>query len=169
MGGRDNGKIRIRCERFRSGRSFDLLPSGHNVVVRETRQKNHGSTRDFHLKRRYGLTSVDVNEMIEAQGGVCLICRTGKPEHVDHEHATGKVRGILCFNCNGGLGQFKDQIERLEQAIVYLKDSGTWQKVQVTSGVFRLYSPRPASRPSATSSPWPLRSSRRADSRQPVE
>lgn len=92
--------------------------------------------------------------MIEVQGGVCAVRKRRKTEHVGHEHATGKVRGILSFNCNGGLGQFKDQISRLEQAIDYVKDNGTWQRQQVTSGVFRLYSPPPASRPSVTSSPW---------------
>lgn len=106
---------------------------------------------------------------LESQGRRCAVCKDGTAVHVDHDHLTGKVRGVLCFNCNGGLGQFKDQIERLEQAIDYLKDNGTWQRQWVTSGVYRLYSPLPASRPSATSSPLPLQTLRQAASRQPVE
>ena len=43
------------------------------------------------------------------------------PEHVDHSHDNGAVRGILCFNCNGGLGQFKDSIESLLNAVAYLR------------------------------------------------
>jgi hypothetical protein len=116
--------------------------------------KNHGSSRNFHLKRRYGITEAEVDAMTRRQGSLCAICREAVAKHVDHDHATSKVRGILCFNCNGGLGQFKDRVDRLEQAIDYLKDTGTWQRQQVTSGVFRLYLPLPASRRSATSSHW---------------
>jgi hypothetical protein len=90
--------------------------------MRENRIKIQGSTRNYHLKRRYGLTEAEVARMIEAQGGTCAVCWDGKPEHVDHDHRTGRVRGILCFNCNGGLGQFKDDIDRLINAIAYLEE-----------------------------------------------
>ena len=59
--------------------------------------------------------------MIEGQGGVCAICRSRPAAHVDHDHATGKVRGILCFGCNGGLGQFQDDVDRMTAAIEYVE------------------------------------------------
>jgi hypothetical protein len=67
----------------------------------------------------------------QAQGGKCLICKTSDPGghggklHVDHSHETGKVRGLLCTNCNRGLGFFQDQIENLTAAINYLTHAET--------------------------------------------
>jgi hypothetical protein len=58
--------------------------------------------------------------MIEAQGGTCATC-DGKPEHVDHDHATGKVRGVLCFNCNQALGNVRDSVETLARLRTYLR------------------------------------------------
>ena len=50
--------------------------------------------------------------------------KTGKGKMaIDHDHATGKVRGLICYNCNIGLGHFKDSIDTLERAIEYLKES----------------------------------------------
>jgi len=91
----------------------------HNARGRLSKIKVDGS-RTYHLKRRYGITAADADEMMAAQGGLCAICRTGAAAQVDHDHATGKVRGLLCFNCNGGLGQFKDRIDVLQAAVSYL-------------------------------------------------
>jgi hypothetical protein len=110
--------------------------------------------RKGYFLRKYGMTEVELSDRKEAQGGLCALCRLGRAEHVDHDHLTGKVRGVLCFNCNSGLGQFRDSIDLLARATDYLKDTRTWQKQRVTSGVFRLYLPLPASRRSATSSRW---------------
>ena len=70
--------------------------------------------------RRYGIGADDFDRMVVEQGGVCAICGRPDPEHVDHSHETGVVRGILCFNCNGGLGQFRDDVESLRSAVEYL-------------------------------------------------
>jgi hypothetical protein len=59
--------------------------------------------------------------MLEEQGGLCVICRVSPAQHVDHDHATGAVRALLCFNCNGGLGQFKDDPFLLRVAAFYVE------------------------------------------------
>lgn len=119
----------------------------HNVVSRQACARLHGSTRDFHLKRRSGLTSADVDAMVEAQGGVCAVCRERTPRHVDHDHLTGEVRGVLCSGCNQGLGNVKDDAARLRLAADYVEQH-SWQHVRVEAGVYRLEAPR--SRASAT-------------------
>jgi hypothetical protein len=80
-----------------------------------------GGSRTYHLKRRYGLTVEEADALLAAQGGVCAICKTAPAVHVDHDHATGAVRALLCFNCNGGLGQFKDNPLALHAAAYYVQ------------------------------------------------
>ena len=93
----------------------------NNARSRESRERLHGSSRHYHLKHRYGIGADDFDALVSAQGGVCAICGKEAPEHVDHSHDNGVVRGVLCFNCNGGLGQFKDSIESLLNAMAYLR------------------------------------------------
>ena len=92
----------------------------HNAKGKATYQRLYGSTREYHLRRRYGITGADVDAMVAAQGGSCAVC-DGKPEHVDHDHKTGKVRGLLCFNCNQALGNVRDDPAVLQGLIDYLR------------------------------------------------
>jgi hypothetical protein len=93
----------------------------NNARTRESRERLHGGSRHYHLKHRYGIGADDFDTLVVQQGGVCAICGREAPEHVDHSHDSGAVRGILCFNCNGGLGQFKDSVESLVNAVAYLQ------------------------------------------------
>ena len=92
----------------------------HNARGKESKQRLYGGSRHYHLMRRYGIGADEFDELVRLQGGVCAICGRESPEHVDHDHETGAVRGILCFNCNGGLGQFRDSIDALDAAAAYL-------------------------------------------------
>jgi hypothetical protein len=95
----------------------------NNERGRVSRQKVHGGNRHYHLVRRYGISAAEADEMLHAQAALCPICRRplSKNAHVDHEHGTGDVRGLLCFTCNSGLGNFGDDVERLERAAAYLR------------------------------------------------
>jgi Recombination endonuclease VII len=96
----------------------------HNARGRETLERLYGNSRHYHLKRRYGISAKEFDELVATQGGGCAICGKEEPEHVDHDHLTGEVRGVLCFNCNGGLGQFRDSTDFLRSAATYLEQRG---------------------------------------------
>ena len=86
-----------------------------------------------HNLKKYGLTEEDYKSLLEGQQGRCAICRSDETQRtntrynlfVDHCHATGKVRGLLCHHCNVGLGHFKDQQELLNKAIEYLNETSS--------------------------------------------
>lgn len=69
----------------------------------------------------YGLSQVQYEGLIERSGGLCEICQEKEAQHIDHCHQTGSVRGLLCQQCNHGLGNFGDSINSLHKAIEYLK------------------------------------------------
>lgn len=99
--------------------------SRHNVD-NPTRKRDSAMLRRHNLKTVYGITPEDYELMLEGQNHVCAICacdftKTKRRPHIDHDHATGKVRAILCHHCNLGLGNFRDTIPFLESAIEYLK------------------------------------------------
>lgn len=78
------------------------------------------------LKKNYGLTIDQYKQIHASQNGKCGCCGVDEKNfkrnlHVDHDHNTGKIRGLLCTQCNPGLGYFEDSIEKLEKAIAYLK------------------------------------------------
>lgn len=94
-----------------------------NKELHKVRQRKYG------LKRKYGITHDEYLLLLESQGGRCAMCQTDEPRgqyntfHIDHCHETGKIRGLLCHACNTGLGLIGDNVENLERAIEYLKNS----------------------------------------------
>jgi hypothetical protein len=97
--------------------------------------RNKSNKKEYREKVRandyrkcYGITIADYDDMFKAQDGKCAICGTSKPHtrsdvrhfSIDHDHDTGQVRGLLCDQCNRGLGLLHDDIERLKSAIQYL-------------------------------------------------
>ena len=82
------------------------------------------------LKRTHGIGNIEYKVMHDSQNGVCDICKCKLNSSrftkfaVDHDHKTGKIRGLLCTNCNTALGLFKDSTTRLSSAIHYLKKNG---------------------------------------------
>lgn len=87
-------------------------------------------TKDYNLRAIYKITLKDYKSLLKKQNYKCAICsmtnskskiKYGKPLEVDHSHKTNRIRGLLCSGCNSGLGRFKDNVKRLNNAIKYLK------------------------------------------------
>jgi hypothetical protein len=81
---------------------------------------------ELHMKRNYGLNFAEYDAMLESQKGLCAICSSPPPDHhkkrlnIDHCHASGRVRGLLCDACNRGIGLLKDSPDLMLKAISYL-------------------------------------------------
>ncbi|WP_331283873.1 endonuclease VII domain-containing protein [Streptomyces sp. H39-S7] len=87
--------------------------------------------------RQYGITVAERDELIASQAGMCPICLAASAEHVDHCHETGRVRGVLCFNCNSALGKLRDDPDAMRRALAYL-EGNVWKPTLVAQGVYRL-------------------------------
>lgn len=83
--------------------------------------------RDYDWQYKYGITPEQYYELYKAQNGKCKICskklEDGKYLDVDHDKETGNIRGLLCNNCNKGLGMFKENVEALKNAAKYLENN----------------------------------------------
>ncbi len=114
-------------ERFRSEQKeyYDLNKEKYAEYRRRQREKylaDPAIKRKYHLKYEYGLTLEDYHQRYSEQNGQCLICES--PQElldVDHDHTTGKVRGLLCNQCNTALGLLKDSPDVLLKAVAYLR------------------------------------------------
>ena len=71
----------------------------------------------------YGLSKEEYQSLLERSGGLCEVCKEKKAAHIDHDHKTGAVRGLLCQQCNHGLGNFQDNVALLNRASEYLSRS----------------------------------------------
>jgi hypothetical protein len=97
----------------------------HVARSRRYRAAHKEQLKERERLARYGLSQADYDAMLARQGGVCAICRkkSNRPLQVDHCHKTGKVRGLLCLNCNTALGRFHDDPDLMRAAIAYLEAS----------------------------------------------
>lgn len=87
-------------------------------------EKNRKGRYKAQLKYMYGITEEYYKNMVELQEGKCLICgfTSDRRLYVDHNHITGKIRGLLCMKCNAGLGMFQDNPVIIKNAYNYICD-----------------------------------------------
>lgn len=103
---------------------YDKKAIEKKVRAKEYREKRKQIVPNPKFKK-YNITPEDYDELYTKQNGRCAICNKTKEETltpicIDHSHKTGKVRGLLCYSCNQGIGFFKDDIQLLQKAINYL-------------------------------------------------
>jgi hypothetical protein len=103
------------CDRLVRDRKIVLPPRGTQTPYTREQKK------DWELRRAYGISLEDFLSMVKEQQGLCLICQMQKKLYVDHNHVTGKVRGLLCNTCNRGLGFFHEDEDLLNRAIAYIR------------------------------------------------
>lgn len=122
------------CDEYKPFDAFYARKTGHNGRAWECRQCNKNREQrtcriNWDRKKNYGISADEYQFLLKKQQGLCAIC--GNPEKkvfngklcnlaVDHNHETGKIRGLLCNACNVGLGSFRDDAETLKNAIDYL-------------------------------------------------
>ncbi len=117
-------------------REYKRSPRGREVSRRGDEKRRHTparktvlrrAIRKSTLKRKYGLTPEDYNKMFEAQEGCCAICNVYQSESeirmaIDHDHKTGRIRGLVCRDCNLFLGHLEKKCGLLLRALEYLSN-----------------------------------------------
>ena len=134
------GEVKNLLECFYRQRKDPTLKSSYSYECKECTvervKKNHNPSRSrqLHLKRKYGLTFAEFDKMLTEQNESCAICKSpvagGKSNRfmVDHDHKTGRVRGLLCKSCNIALGEVNDDLTTLKNMINYLsKHTGSYE------------------------------------------
>ncbi|MHC3472062.1 endonuclease VII domain-containing protein [Streptomyces sp. 7R007] len=94
-----------RCETIKPNSEWDRNRTAGDGLSTACKACRAIEGRDRHPKRQYGMTVAERDEMVASQVGLCVICLKAPAVHVDHCRKTGKVRGVLCFNCNSAIGK----------------------------------------------------------------
>ena len=112
----------------KNGREYYRADCNQCRGAKRRKSYDPDQAKNISLKSLYGVTLDDYDRMAEQQGHKCAICNSEDPRGngsrfaVDHDHKTGRVRGLLCGPCNMGIGKLGDDIALLTAAIEYLKD-----------------------------------------------
>ena len=130
------GETKNLLNHYYRSRKDKTLPSSYSYECKECTieriaehdRKNPHVKRNQHLRRKYGISLNEYTDLLEKQGNCCATCGAKEPGGrwksfaVDHDHKTGKVRGMLCKSCNIALGEVDDNVQTLRNMINYLKD-----------------------------------------------
>ena len=116
----------VRARKAQKARERNADPEvreRHRLAMRKynAQASSRERYRADRLLRLYGLGVEVLSRMLQEQGGLCAICRENEATHVDHNHRTKQIRGVLCHSCNSSIGHFMDDPIRLRAAADYLE------------------------------------------------
>lgn len=117
---RNNKRICLECRRVVQKNWKRNNPDKVAYNRQKWQEANPGKAAEHRRKYNYGLTNDQYLAMLEKQKGQCAICKEVLPLCIDHDHTTGKIRGLLCDKHNKGLGFFNEDPEILQEAVSYL-------------------------------------------------
>lgn len=114
---------------YRNNELRSYCKSCHNEYNKQWRKRNKRKHSEQNLKHQlrwklkniYNATIEDYEYIVNRSGGLCEICKKETKLYIDHDHITGKLRGMICNSCNLGLGKLGDSVKALELALEYLK------------------------------------------------
>jgi Recombination endonuclease VII len=133
----DGHKLCLKCGEIKPWTEWHRNATASDGLSTRCKACRAAEGRANHLQRNYGLTEAERDAMIAAQYGLCAICLAAPPVHVDHCHNTGRVRGVLCFNCNSAIGKLRDDPGAARRAAAYL-EGNLWKPTLVAPGVYQL-------------------------------
>jgi len=117
------GEVKALAEFYRSRGARDG-PQRVRAWAEKNRDKRLKKLREIHLRNKFGLTPDEYDRILDAQDGACALCECaptpGISLHVDHDHGTGEVRGLLCVRCNNALGLLREDPDLLKRAARYV-------------------------------------------------
>ena len=103
----------------------------------KNRDKRLKKLREIHLRNKFNLRVEEYDAILEAQGGVCALCESlptaGISLHVDHDHGTGEIRGLLCVRCNNALGLFREDPDLLKRVARYVTADAKYRSQRTRS------------------------------------
>ncbi|WP_189986634.1 endonuclease VII domain-containing protein [Streptomyces capoamus] len=133
----DGHKLCLKCGEVKAWSEWHRNATASDGLSTRCKACRAAEGRAGHLKRTYGITEAERDAMVVAQRGLCAICLDAPPAHVDHCHRTGRVRGVLCFNCNSAIGKLRDDPDVGRRAVAYL-EGNLWKPILVAPGVYQL-------------------------------
>jgi AraC-like DNA-binding protein len=90
----------------------------------KNRDRRLEQLREIHLRNKFGLTPDEYDRIFKAQAGLCALCKSpptpGISLHVDHDHGTGEIRGLLCVRCNNAIGLLREDPDLMRRAARYV-------------------------------------------------